>query len=97
MPRCSIIIPVHNKVSLTHQCLHALLAHREDSVDFEIIVADDASTDSTSRFLAGYGDKILVARHTSNSGFAAACNLGAEAASGEYLVFLNNDTIPTPC
>ena len=43
MPRCSIIIPVHNKASLTRQCVNALLAQREDSVDFEIIVANSDS------------------------------------------------------
>lgn len=95
MPRCSIIIPVYNRASLTDQCLRALVASGSESVDYEIIVVDDDSTDSTRQFLASYGDSIHIVRHTANTGFATACNDGAAIASGEYLVFLNNDTIPT--
>jgi GT2 family glycosyltransferase len=96
MPQCSVIIPVYNKASLTRQCLDALLAHPPEHAECEIIVIDDVSTDSTPQLLAGYGDRIRVIRHTANTGFATACNDGAAAASGEYLVFLNNDTIPQP-
>jgi GT2 family glycosyltransferase len=95
MPRCSIIIPVYNYASLTDQCLSALVASGSQSVDYEIIVVDDDSTDSTWQLLASYGDSIHIVRHTTNTGFATACNDGAAIASGEYLVFLNNDTIPT--
>jgi GT2 family glycosyltransferase len=94
MSQCSVIIPVYNKASLTRQCLDALLAHPPQSTSIEIIVADDASTDVTGQLLAGYGDRIRVVRHATNAGFATSCNDGAAAAAGEYLVFLNNDTIP---
>jgi GT2 family glycosyltransferase len=96
MPRCSIIIPVYNKASLTRQCLNVLLSHPRENVDHEIIVVDDASTDTTPELLAGYGKRIRVVTHKTNGGFAAAVNDGAAAASGEFLVFLNNDTIPQP-
>jgi GT2 family glycosyltransferase/glycosyltransferase involved in cell wall biosynthesis len=92
--RCSIIIPVHNKASLTQQCLDTLLACSPQSVDFEIIVVDDGSTDMTLQLLAGYGDQVHAVTHSTNTGFATACNDGAAVASGEYVVFLNNDTIP---
>jgi GT2 family glycosyltransferase len=92
--KCSIIIPVYNKASLTQQCVDALLAQPPEQADCEIIVVDDESTDSTVQLLAGYGERIRVIRHTANTGFATACNDGAAAAFGEYLVFLNNDTIP---
>jgi len=93
MPDCSIIIPVYNKASLTRQCLDTLFACAEASA-FEVIVVNDASTDSTAELLAGYGDRIRVLSHAGNSGFANSCNDGARAAFGKYLVFLNNDTIP---
>jgi GT2 family glycosyltransferase len=95
MPKCSIIIPVFNKASLTRQCLNTLLALSPETVDFEIIVVNDASTDATGQVLNGFGDQIRVITHTANMGFATACNEGAEHASGTYLVFLNNDTIVT--
>lgn len=96
MPRCSIIIPVYNQASVTRQCLEALRARPPEGVDCEIIVVDDASTDLTPELLAGYGDEIRVVTHATNAGFATACNDGAAVASGEYFVFLNNDTIPLP-
>jgi GT2 family glycosyltransferase len=94
MRTCSIIIPVFNKVSLTRQCLDALLAEHHPELALEIIVVDDASTDSTPEELADYKQKVGVVRHEVNAGFATSCNDGAEQASGELLVFLNNDTIP---
>jgi GT2 family glycosyltransferase/glycosyltransferase involved in cell wall biosynthesis len=94
MPRCSVIIPVYNKASLTRQCLDALLAHPPQSASVEIVVVDDASTDSTARLLVGYGDRVCVVTHAANAGFATSCNDGAAVAAGEYLIFLNNDTIP---
>jgi len=94
MTRCSVIIPVHNRASLTRQCLNALLGDPPAAVSWEIIVVDDASTDTTSTLLAEYGERIRVVTHLANSGFASACNDGAAAAGGDYLLFLNNDTLP---
>jgi GT2 family glycosyltransferase/glycosyltransferase involved in cell wall biosynthesis len=96
MPSCSIVIPVHNKASLTRQCLGALLAGPRERVAFEVIVVDDASTDQTPDLLAGWGGRIRVVTHATNTGFAGACNAGAAAAAGEYVLFLNNDTLPRP-
>jgi GT2 family glycosyltransferase len=92
-PRCSVIIPVHNNASLTRRCLDALLGDA-GGTDFETIVVDDASTDATGRLLEGYAGRVRTVRHATNRGFAAACNTGAATASGEYLVFLNNDVLP---
>src|SRR5687767_14281111 len=93
--RCSIVIPVHNKAALTRQCLDAIYEHPPEA-DHEILVVDDASTDGTADMLAGYGDALRHMRLERNSGFATACNTGAEAAGGDRLVFLNNDTIAQP-
>lgn len=90
---CSIIIPVWNKVELTRQCLVALGPATED-VSFELIVVDNHSTDGTPEFLASLGGDVRIITNDDNLGFAKACNQGAAAATGEYLVFLNNDTIP---
>ena len=92
-PRCSIVIPVHGRAGLTRQCIDAILAE-PPGASFEVIVVDDASPDDTAAVLHGYGDAIGVVTRGANGGFARASNDGAAAAEGEYLVFLNNDTIP---
>jgi GT2 family glycosyltransferase/glycosyltransferase involved in cell wall biosynthesis len=94
VPTCSIIVPVHNRASLTRQCLNTLLANTSGTASTEIIVVDDASTDLTPALLRCYGDRITVITLAKNSGIATACNIGAAEAAGDYLVFLSNDTIP---
>lgn len=96
MTTCSLVIPVHNRAALTKQCLDTLLASSAETAEVEILVVDDASTDSTPDMLAAYGDRIRVVRHEGNAGFGIACNDGAAAASGDWLVLLNNDTLAQP-
>jgi GT2 family glycosyltransferase len=93
-PTVSIIIPVHNRAMITRQCLAALLAEPEDEIQRQLVVVDDGSTDTTPSLLDSYGDRILVIRNETALGFAGACNAGVAAAAGEFLVLLNNDTVP---
>jgi GT2 family glycosyltransferase/predicted SAM-dependent methyltransferase len=94
MAECSIIIPVHNKASVTRQCLDTLLSGDDGGGSTEIVVVDDASTDVTPRLLEGYRGRVRVVTHQTNTGFAQACNDGAAVAAGAYLIFLNNDVVP---
>jgi len=92
--RVSVVVPVHGRAGLTRRCLERVLA--DLPAGCEVIVVDDASGDETPSVLTGFGGAIRVLRLERNRGFSLACNAGAEAAHGELLVFLNNDTEPRP-
>lgn len=92
-PECSILIPVHNGLELTRACLASLWEHAAGGPSFEVIVFDDRSTDGTSGWLDGLGDRVRVLRGSARGGFAINNNLMAAEARGRHLVMLNNDTV----
>lgn len=92
--KISIIIPTYNGWALLRDCLESL--GKQTRKDFETIVVDNASQDGTSDNLSGQFPAVRVIRPQVNLGFAPACNRGAEVATGEYLLFLNNDTVQEP-
>lgn len=93
-PRASIVIPVFGQFAHTLRCLRALAAHPPQAA-CEIVVVDDGSTDDTPAALAQVAG-LRYHRRERNGGFIAACNDGAAMARGDYLIFLNNDTVPQP-
>ncbi|MGF7210508.1 GT2 family glycosyltransferase [Skermanella aerolata] len=92
-PKVSIVVPVHNKFSVTYNCLAALLFAYNEAT-FEVIVVDDGSSDETLD-LAEIAPGVVCVRHETAQGFVDSCNDGAAKARGEYIVMLNNDTEPT--
>lgn len=98
-PRVSIVIPTHNGAAMLLECLQAV--RRQTYRSYEVVVVDDASTDSTGQELAEMPEfvpPLVVVRMKGNRGhgFVAACNLGLAKARGEILVMLNNDAVPDP-
>jgi GT2 family glycosyltransferase len=93
-PNVSIVVPVYGQIDHTLHCLRALSAQWSSS-PFEVIVVDDCSEDRTGAVLERI-DGLNYLRNPENLGFVHSCNRGAEAAAGEILVFLNNDTIVLP-
>lgn len=88
-PRVSIVIPAYNNLTFTLECLAALQACG-GLEEAEVMVIDDASSDTTSQVLAKVaGLKLLT--NPENLGFIRTCNRAAGEAKGEFLVFLNND------
>jgi GT2 family glycosyltransferase/glycosyltransferase involved in cell wall biosynthesis len=93
-PRVSVVIPVYNHLDHSLTCLRSIAAH-PSSIAAEIIVVDDCSSDDTAETLPQI-EGLRYLRNPENLGFIGACNAGASAARGEYLVFLNNDTAVQP-
>lgn len=92
----TIVIPVLNNLEYTIPCIQSVFDHTKD---FELIVIDNGSTDETPNYLQSLIPKhtnVKVATFDKNEGFAKACNTGLEAAKGDYIILLNNDTIVTP-
>ncbi len=90
----SIIIPSRDQLPLLKRCLESVLSIT-DYPDFEIILVDTGSTNKTTW---SYYDSLSnqqqfhLIRFNGSFNFSKACNLGAEHATGELLLFLNNDT-----
>ncbi len=93
-PVASIVIPVYNHARHTLACLRALAAH-PPATPCEILVIDDGSSDDTAAWMARI-DGLRYYRREENGGFIAACNDGLRLARGQYVVLLNNDTVPQP-
>ena len=97
-PRISVIVLTFNNLSLTKACLDSLVRW-SDYPDLEIITVDNASIDGTPEYLQEFErqhQNVKLLLNEKNLGFAAGNNLGLQAASGDYLVMLNNDTVVTP-
>lgn len=91
-PAVSIIVISYNTCDMTLKALETTFAETRET-PFEVIVIDNASTDGSAEALTEqYGDKAKVMCLDENLGFAAANNLAAKDATGEFLLLLNPDT-----
>jgi len=98
--RLTVVIPSRDKAPLLARTLDALEAQTLPADEWNCVVVDDASRDGTADLLAarcgGWKDRLQVVRPPRNVGRAAARNLGAAAADGELLLFLDDDIVAPP-
>ncbi|HET6566724.1 MAG TPA: glycosyltransferase family 2 protein, partial [Rhodothermales bacterium] len=93
-PRISIIIVTWNALPLLQACLPSVAA--TDYPDFEIILADNASTDGSVEWVRASLPEIRVVRHPENWAFCRGNNEAIPYATGKYILFLNNDVEVPP-
>jgi len=92
-PLVSVIIPTFNRAAWVREAVDSVLA--QTFQDFELIVVDDGSTDTTAEGLGPYGDRLRTIVQA-RQGVSAARNRGLEMAVGEWLAFLDSDDLWLP-
>ena len=91
-PLVSVIIVNFNGVDFLKNCLSSLF--KADYKNFECIIIDNNSSDESVEYIEEHFPQIQIIKLEKNLGFAKPNNIGAKQAKGEFLLFLNNDTIP---
>tara|TARA_B100001093_G_scaffold327293_1_gene312270 strand:+ start:582 stop:1457 length:876 start_codon:yes stop_codon:yes gene_type:complete len=90
-PKVSILISTYGQVDHTKHCLRQLEKSLFGSMEYEILITDDNSKDSTVHFLETLNNNYRIFFNSENRGFSKNNNAMAQQARGEYLCFLNND------
>lgn len=87
----SVIIPVYNCETYISRCVDSVL--NQSYRDFELILVDDGSTDSSGALCDGFlqRDKRVLVIHKKNGGASSARNAGLDLATGEYIAFIDAD------
>lgn len=95
-PTVSIIVPVYNAEKYMKRCIDSILG--QEYADFELLLVDDGSRDSSGTICDEYAEKDLRVRtiHKANSGVSASRNLAISQAKGIYLQFVDSDDWLTP-
>jgi GT2 family glycosyltransferase len=96
-PKVSIITLTFNNLAFSQLCLRSIYCNTTYP-NYEVIVVDNASTDETPTWLKSYSGahpNLKLILNSDNIGFAGGNNQAVREATGEYLVFLNNDTVVT--
>jgi glycosyltransferase involved in cell wall biosynthesis len=87
--KISVVIPAYNAEKYIGQCIEGIL--HQTHKDLEIIVVDDGSTDRTAEIATAYSEVKLISQ--TNQGQSVARNVGAAAATGDYIHFMDADDL----
>jgi len=94
IPKVSIIIVNYNGKHHLEKCLESL--SKIDYANIETIIVDNNSTDDSVDFVSKNFPDLILIKLNENKGFAEPNNIASKVATGDFLLFLNNDTIVTP-
>ena len=89
-PRVSVVVPAYERADVVGRAIDSALA--QTVADIEVVVVDDGSSDGTRDVVEGYDDdRVRSLAHDTNRGVSAARNTGFDAATGDYVAFLDSD------
>lgn len=88
----SVIIVNYNNCMLLRNCLNSIINQTKD-ITYEVIVADNASKDNSVKMIETEFQEVVLIKLQKNVGFGRANNAALEKARGEFVLYLNNDTI----
>ena len=96
MIEVSVIMPIYNAESTIKRCIDSILA--QDFNNFELILIDDGSMDSTPKICDDYAqiDNRIIVIHQENSGVSSARNIGLKTAKGKWIAFCDSDDTVKP-
>ena len=94
--KVSVVIPVYNVENYIDRCINSVL--NQTYVDYEIILVDDGSTDSSGKICDVYTNRLekVSVIHQQNKGLASARKVGLDKAKGEYITFIDSDDYVHP-
>ncbi len=97
-PKVSVMVITYNFADIVHETIDSVLS--QDYLDFELIIADDASTDGTQTILQEYAsrnpDRIKLILNPKNLGITANCNVAFFACSGDLIAIMGGDDVMFP-
>jgi len=97
MKKISIIIPIYNVEPYVRRCLESVIMQDNGGIDIECILVDDSSPDSSMSIIHSVVDeyngpiRFVFLKHDHNRGLSAARNTGMDAATGDYILFVDSD------
>ena len=97
LPTISVTVPCYNYAQYLPACLDSLL--RQEGVDLDVTIVDDASTDNTRTVAAAYAGtdpRVRIIRHEANQGHVRTFNDGIAVARGTYFTIVSADDVLTP-
>lgn len=90
--KLSVVIICWNDLRVIPECLRSIYAGTH-SIDFEVLVSDNGSTDGSLEFIRQNHPDVRVLENGANLGFGKGNNVGIRASNGDYVLILNPDTI----